>query len=673
MSATELENTGSESPEPTAEAAPDQVAAETPEPQPVAVAQAEAEPDAEPAAAAAPEPAAEAAPEPAAEPAPEPAAEAVVAALPEDSAETTPETAAEPAEAGPLAGWEALCAELEALTDGDIPVRLKDIQRSFEALGPLPAGGEEVAARFAAAAAAVRERFEAQGEELKRQRQQAESNNFARLTGLADRIDALVASEPFNLRKAERAIRDVQAALKDPGSLASRQDWPALRHRLEAGREGLAPRVRQLEQEEEWKRWANVPLQEELCARMEALIESEDLAHAANELRKASDEWKLVATVPREKSEELWQRFRAAREKVRERVSVFLAAQSDDRKDNLKRKIELAEKAEALVASPDWNTTADQLKALQTEWKAIGPVPRKHSEEIWQRFRKACDTYFEQRKEHFSSLDDARKQSYERKLALVEKAEALAESNEWESTSSKLRDMQAEWKKIGPVPRKYSEEIWQRFRKACDTFFERRSRKEELPFEANLAAREAICAELEALLPTAESSEAPEDLPNRLRDLLERWRGAGEVPRGKSRALQQRFGETVGRLMIAYPQQLSGTELDPTALAERRSKLVERAEALVAELRERLEARPDGSKASLGDLAARLQQALAANTIRRGANQAPGYDPRQDYREKLSGLRRRWQELPGHVEPALAARFDKVFEELESLKPPAST
>ena len=394
---------------------------------------------------------------------------------------------------------EELCAAAQAAVAleklDEAVVQWREIQNRWHGLeATLP----ELKERFTTAAKAMQERL---GENEKEQ-SQAARNNLSRLTGLADRLEAMVATEELSFRKAERTLRDAAAALQRHGSLPdAKNDWPPLKKRLEAVRDSLQPRLRQMEQEEEWKRWANVPLQEALIERMEALIDTADLAHASKELRVCSDEWKQVASAPREKSEELWQRFRAAREKVRDRVKVFQQEQDQQRKENLKLKIALCEQAEAVADSTEWRTTADSLKALQAEWKKTGPVPRKQSDEIWKRFRKACDTFFDARKAHFSFMDQARDANLAKKEALIERAETLAESNEWETTTNKLKGLQAEWKNIGPVPRRVSDDVWSRFRKACDTFFDRRSRKDELPLEDNLAKKEAALAELTALLP----------------------------------------------------------------------------------------------------------------------------------------------------------------------------
>lgn len=375
---------------------------------------------------------------------------------------------------------------------------------------PAPA---EVEARFNTASAAVEQRRE---QEADRQAQRR-TDNLARLKGLTERMEALVTVEELSLRKAHRTNREAQLALRSPGPLPTGEEataeWTDLKQRLQTAYEGLAPRVAQLEQEEEWKRWANVPLQEELCERMEALITNDDLGHAASELRRLSDEWKPVASAPPEKSEELWQRFRAAREQVRERTKDFFEEQKKQRLDNLEKKRALVEKVEVLADSTDWKQTADEIKTLQAEWKAIGPVPRKHSDAIWKRFRGACDQFFDRRKTFYDQLHHERMVNLEQKRALVEKVEALAESTDWDQTTEKIKHLQAEWKTIGPVPRKHSELIWKHFRKACDTFFERRSRRHEVGLEDNLKKREQLIDELEALLPRPDAK--PEKKPEK--------------------------------------------------------------------------------------------------------------------------------------------------------------
>ncbi len=537
---------------------------------------------------------------------------------------------------------------------------LKKEWASLEGDGPAP---EEFDKRFTTAAETLAARL-AVGREKEAQRKKA---NLARVTGLAQQLENLAGTEELNLRKAERALRESQNAIRNPGPLPSRKEWSKLKKRLETAREALIPRFRQVEQEVEWKQWANVPIQEELCGRMEALIENDDLGHAARELRKLSEDWKTVASVPREKAEELWQRFRGAREKVRAKVSVYLDEQAEKRKENLKLKIALCERAEALGQSTEWKDTAEKIKAIQAEWKAIGPVPRKQSDAIWKRFRKPCDDFFNNRKVHFDAMDSERDANLKRKEALCEKAETLAESTDWEGSTNKFKALQSEWKGLGPVPRKFSDTIWKRFRKACDLFFDRRSRKDELPLEENLVEREAICADLEALLPEegAETPSAPEGLAEKIKESRSSWQTAGDVPRNSHAAIAERFAAVSTKLMAAFPDDLQGTDLDPKATEARRNKLCDKAEALVKEIQNSQQ--EEEEKPSIQNLAQQLKAALAANTIRRGAEVNDGGWKKAN--SEFKGLQRRWQEIPGEVSTESAKRFEAAQKALAGLAP----
>lgn len=143
--------------------------------------------------------------------------------------------------------------------------------------------------------------------------------------------------------------------------------------------------------------------------------------------------------------------------------------------ENLEKKEALCAKAEALADSTDWKVAAEELKALQAEWKTIGAVPKEAAEPVWTRFRAACNRFFERRKEHFSTREREAKDAIRRKTELCVKAEELRDTSDWRATTEAYKALQAEWKSIGGVPRAKGEELWTRFRAACDHFFARRS------------------------------------------------------------------------------------------------------------------------------------------------------------------------------------------------------
>ncbi len=468
----------------------------------------------------------------------------------------------------------------------------------------------ELRARFEAAGRALRERGRAVREETAQKDQQ----HLDQLLRLADRAEALVGrGADVSLRDADHALREIREALDHPGHFPTRKDRDAALARLDAARKHLYPLLQQLREDAEWKRWVNTTVQEELCAQAEALLEEQDLEKAANALRELDARWKQAKEAPKDQAEALWTRFKAAREQVKSRTDAFFAKQAEELAGNLKKKEALCEKAAGLAESSDWLKTAEELRKLQAEWKEIGPVPRAVSQRVWERFRKPCDHFFTRWQEHRNVRSHEWADNLAKKEALCEKAEALRDSAEWDAASAELKRLQAEWRTIGAVKKTRSEAIWQRFRAACDHFFDRYKNRDEHARQAAQDAREAICAELESLLPPdGETPEPPADLVARLQAAQTAWRQAGSLPQDQLAALDERFSKARDGLLQAFPRAFEGTDLDPEASRRKAEKLVLRTEALLAEMA------PGGGvpqPQNAQELAARLRDALASNTI----------------------------------------------------------
>ena len=205
---------------------------------------------------------------------------------------------------------------------------------------------------------------------------QQQTENLHRLQALVQKFETRATAEQLTLKQTDQLLKDVKLAVGTMGPLPAKQDREDLMVRLQAVRTSLTPRIQELREAEEWKRWANVQVQEELCAKMEALVPQAetDPEKASNEMRTLQERWKSVAAAPRSQAETLWTRFKTAQEQVYDKCKDFFAQQAVERVENLKKKEELCARAEALADSTDWVKTADAMKALQAEWKAIGPV-----------------------------------------------------------------------------------------------------------------------------------------------------------------------------------------------------------------------------------------------------------------------------------------------------------
>lgn len=393
---------------------------------------------------------------------------------------------------------------------------------------------EQERKRRDAAEAEARARRDAEKAEARARREAEEQANLTRLAELAAALEAVTVDDA---KRGVDALKRAQQAYDALGPLG--RDATPQKARWQAARDKLRARVNELYEAEEWKRWANVPKLEALCARAEALLEETDLKKAAAGLRQLHVEWKSAGPTTKDKQEQLWQRFKAAADQVHERTRAHFAVLDEQRGANLAKKEELAARVEALADSSDWKESAELIKALQEEWKAVGPVPKDKADELWKRFRGACDKFFDRRKAHFEAGDAERAANLARQEALVAAAEALAASSDWKRTGDELKRLQAEWKTIGPVPRDKADDAWKRFRAACDKFFDaRKLHFDKLDEEraANLAAKRLLCEKAEAL------ADAPADEAlDTVKALQSEWRTVGPAPKESADEVWSRF------------------------------------------------------------------------------------------------------------------------------------
>jgi hypothetical protein len=341
-------------------------------------------------------------------------------------------------------------------------------------------------------------------------------------------------------------------------------------------------------------------------------------------VRTLQQQWRGVADAPRAQADQLWKRFKAAHDIVWPRCQAHFAAEAEARVANLARKTALCEKAEALAGSTNWIQAADGIKALQAEWKTIGPVARGREKAVWERFRSACDQFFTRRHADLAERKKTWAENYARKEALAVRAEALAESTDWDAAAAEIRRLQAEWKTIGPVKKSRSEAIWQRFRTACDQFFSRHVRRHESARAERAAAREAICVELEALAAPEDGGaeagrEAPPDLAASVRGIRGRWQhevASRAIEPDRARALDARFATALSAVLARWPAAFAGSDLDPDANRKRMESIVLRVERLAQSMDGQDDRAAGDERLSPAErLAARLKEALASNTI----------------------------------------------------------
>jgi hypothetical protein len=538
--------------------------------------------------------------------------------------------------------------------------------------------------RYTAAETSVRTREEerrASAEKVLRQQLQ-------RIDQLIERAQKRAPAEDLTLREADRAARELRAVVDAPPAL-DEPERNALLERLRGALSILSPRLHELREMDEWKRFANAAVQEELIARTESLRAKygfdaeggptpENVEKAARELHEVQERWKQVAEAPRAQAQALWHRYRQAADPIQAKAREVFAHRAEERTANLQQKLALIERAEALADSTDWIKTSEELKKLQAEWQQIGPVPRQETKTTWKRFRDACDKFFTRRNADLADRKETWAANLARKEALCARAEELAASREWDRAAAEMRRMQAEWKTIGPVRRSKSDAIWNRFRTACDTFFDRYKRRDEIELEAKQADREALVAELEGMIPaavaaegeppTAERAAAPGDLLERVRSLRSRWNATTPVVRQGADPLSARFVGALERLLTEYPESFRGTELDVDASRQKMEKLVTRVEGFVADAA----ATPASSSKALADM---LREALAANTIGGRAGEESKWRTMAEEVRQAQSAFSRMVPVPGETGRQMSERFNRAcnrfFEQYRRKVPPA--
>jgi hypothetical protein len=553
---------------------------------------------------------------------------------------------------------ETLATELEQLVASDQPVeevvaRWRGLRRDADVLREHSEANPSAAERLERAIAVLEEKEH----EHQQIRAKQEQDNLRRLHQVCRQVEALAASEQITLKAGDRALREIRTAVEERVPLPSKKDRQEIQSRLEAARAVIGPRVQELRDADEWQRWANLQVQEELCREMEALRSEENLEVAGRRMRELQSRWKQVALAPRAQGEVMWRRFKTAQDEVFGRTATFFSAQNEERGANLAKKEELCARAEALADSTEWVKTATEIQQLQAQWKMIGAVTRGHEKAVWERFRAACDHFFTRRQADLRKRKDDWAANLARKEALCAQAESLASSTDWEATAATLRQLQAEWKTIGPVRKSKSEAVWQRFRTACDTFFDRFKHRDQLELREKAAPRESVLHDLEALVPAAgsEAGAAPEDLYARVQDARARWQQAPELPRVVQQDLAVRYHQALSQLVAVWPDAFAGTDLDPASTRKRMEKLVARLEEAVP-----MQAAPQANLSPAELLAKQWRERLAANTM--GGRGVETEDAKwRAAEQEVRNLQAQWMRL-GPVPPDVAAPLNERFQ-----------
>jgi hypothetical protein len=429
--------------------------------------------------------------------------------------------------------------------------------------------------RFNAAFGIFKANRAKQNEDMEKQK----TENLAKKQAILDELKEIIASDE-SLKKTYDDFRALQDRWKEIGPVPAAENsnlWNNYHFLVEKffDKVRIGRELRDLDMKK------NLDSKIELCEKAEELLDEKSITKAFKALQKLHEEWKEVGPVPQEKKDEIWERFKAATDKINQIRREHYAKIEEEQAGNLETKKALCDKAEELIAEEytsvnAWQKKSNELSEIFNVWKTVGPASKKDNEEIWQRFRGAMDTFFAKKKAFFASLKDRQTENLERKTQLCIEAEALMESTEWKNATEQMKKLQEEWKTIGPVPKRHTDKIWKRFRAACDTFFNRKNehfsgrRTEE---EANLAAKKALIEEIKAFEIGPNRNENMEAI----KAFQKRWIEIGYVPMKHKDAINKEYRELIDGLFDTmrknqneastneFREMMEGWKDDPTA------------------------------------------------------------------------------------------------------------
>jgi hypothetical protein len=397
--------------------------------------------------------------------------------------------------------------------------------------------------RFNAAFGIFKANRAKQNEDLEKQKVE----NLAKKQSILEELKEIIASDD-TLKKTYDDFRALQDRWKEIGPVPPAENsnlWNNYHFLVEKffDKVRIGRELRDLDMKK------NLDAKIDLCEKAEELLDEKSITKAFKALQKLHEDWKEVGPVPQDKKDEIWERFKAATDKINAIRREHYSKIEEEQTANLEAKKTLCEKAEELIAEAytsvnAWQKKSTELSDIFGVWKTVGPASKKDNEEIWQRFRGTMDKFFAMKKEFFASLKDKQTENLERKTQLCIEAEALMDSTDWKNATEQMKKLQEEWKTIGPVPKRHADKIWKRFRAACDTFFNRKNehfsgrRTEE---EANLAAKKALLEEIKAFKVGPNRNENMEAI----KAFQKRWIEIGYVPMKHKDAINKEYRELI--------------------------------------------------------------------------------------------------------------------------------
>ena len=413
----------------------------------------------------------------------------------------------------------SLLERLQALSETEIDENtgkhLHAIVREWEKLALLE-GDDPILQAYNALRTKLSELISAFNEKT----QKVIEENSKKLRGLIERIQNIDENQEF--REIHKILRDTYQEWKE---IVGEQKFKY--HDLWQEYKIATSRFQEMQQ---WENWHNEKDRDTIIEEMDALSKETPSQAVLAKFRELCSKWREIGPISAAKFQDYRDRFQALVDKVKENCAPFIEEQNAERQKNLVDKEALCQKVEDLVANAEifWKDKFKAVQEIQENWKNIGMVPKEAFAALNKRFKDAVNAFYAQHKENVKREDDSREANYEKKVALCMEAEAIKDSTDWNATSTKLKQLQDAWKATGPVPKSKSDEIWTRFRTACDSFFEKkRNHFEEMDaakqknLEQKQAAVESINERFNAIVNkiVAKMAESDPELQAKIADI----------------------------------------------------------------------------------------------------------------------------------------------------------
>jgi hypothetical protein len=312
--------------------------------------------------------------------------------------------------------------------------------------------------------------------ELLKKTEEEQAQNLMRKENILQQMKEMADAETADVMDNIKKMKDLQAEWKTIGAVSptkAQEIWKTYQQYQERFYDLVKINIEL--RDLDFKK--NLEMKTLLCEAAEKLQENPNIVEASRALQQLHDEWAEIGPVARELREDLWNRFKQASSIINKKHQAYFDELHAKENENLEKKQALIARLkeinlDKLKSNKQWEEATEKVQTIQQEWRLIGFAPKKQNQTIYEEYRQLCDAFFKSKTAYYKGMRDEFAENLKKKRQLVEEAESLKESTDWKETTDKLVELQKQWKAIGPVARKYSDDLWKMFTTACDTFFE---------------------------------------------------------------------------------------------------------------------------------------------------------------------------------------------------------